>query len=75
MGGTLPEHLFDLIELSEMNLEHAQFSGTIPEEIRLLNHTLMDLFLNDNGFTGSVPQAFVFLTALGTYCSRAANIV
>ena len=69
LGGTLPKELFSLTDLSELNLKRASFSGSIPEEIRLLNASLMDLYLNDNAFTGSVPEAFDYLTALGTwYC-------
>ena len=67
MGGTLPEELFQLKELSELNLQKASFSGTIPESIRMLNSTLMDLYLNDNLFSGSVPEAFDYLTALGKF--------
>jgi Leucine-rich repeat (LRR) protein len=65
LGGTLPEVMFALTKLSLLNLEGASFSGTIPETISLLNASLMDLFLNDNEFTGSVPVAFDYLTALG----------
>ena len=66
LGGPIPEEMFVLTDLSEMNLEGASFSGTIPESFKRLNASLMDLFLNDNEFTGSVPVAFDFLTALET---------
>lgn len=66
LGGAIPEEMFVLTDLSEMNLEGAAFSGTIPESFKRLNASLMDLFLNDNEFTGSVPVAFDFLTALET---------
>lgn len=66
LGGPIPEEMFVLTDLSEMNLEGAAFSGTIPESFRRLNASLMDLFLNDNSFTGSVPEAFDYLTALET---------
>lgn len=66
LGGTIPNEVFQLTSLSEMNLENAQFAGTIPELFKNLNATLMDLFLNDNQFTGSVPVAFDVLTALET---------
>jgi hypothetical protein len=45
----------------------ANFTGTIPEKFALLNVSLMDLFLNDNEFTGPVPVAFDHLTALGKF--------
>ena len=66
LGGAIPDEMFLLTKLSEMNLENAQFAGTIPELFKNLNSTLMDLFLNDNSFTGSVPVAFDHLTALET---------
>ncbi|CAB9501711.1 expressed unknown protein [Seminavis robusta] len=66
LRGTIPDEMFALTDLSEMNLEGASFSGTIPEEIRLLNASLFDLYLNDNAFTGPVPEAFDHLTALET---------
>jgi len=67
MGGPIPPQMFALTDLAEMNLEGAQFSGTIPEDFKLLNASLMDLYLNDNQFTGPVPLAFDALTALGNY--------
>ena len=67
LGGTIPSEMFVLTDLTEMNLEGAQFSGTIPEDFKLLNASLMDLFLNNNKFTGSVPAAFDHLTALGKF--------
>jgi len=66
LGGEIPTEMFVLTDLSEMNLENAQFSGTIPELFKNLNASLMDLLLNNNRFTGSVPVAFDYLTALET---------
>jgi hypothetical protein len=66
IGGTIPDSIFTLTSLDELNLENAQFTGTLPERFRLLNVTLMDLFLNENQFTGPIPEAFDYLTALET---------
>ena len=66
LDGPIPEEMFVLTDLAELNLEGAGFSGPIPESFKRLNASLMDLFLNDNQFTGSVPVAFDYLTALET---------
>ncbi|CAB9523060.1 leucine rich repeat [Seminavis robusta] len=66
LSGTIPDAVANLTHLSELDLSFNAFEGTVPEEIEALNFTLMDLFLNNNEFTGSVPVAFNFLTALET---------
>ena len=66
LGFTLPDEMFHLTNLAELNLEGAQFSGTIPESFKNLNASLMDLYLNDNSFSGPIPVAFDYLTALET---------
>jgi hypothetical protein len=66
LGGAIPDEMFVLTDLSEMNLEGALFSGTLSENFRMLNASLMDLSLNNNQFTGPIPEAFDYLTALET---------
>ena len=67
IGGAIPDAMFSLTDLAEMNLESANFTGTIPEAFRRLNASLMDLFLNDISFNGKVPEAFEITANKGKY--------
>jgi hypothetical protein len=75
IGGPIPDTMFSLTDLDTMNLESAAFSGTIPEAFRRLNASLMSLLLNDNNFTGRVPVAFDYLTALREFTSVATSLL
>ena len=63
MGGPIQESFFDLVEMTELNLERASFSGTIPESF-INFQDIAILKLNNNTFTGPVPAAFANLTHL-----------
>ena len=57
MYGTLPTHLFELQSMSTLKLFSANFTGTLPTEIGLLNQTLNVLDVSNNDMTGSIPVA------------------
>jgi Leucine-rich repeat (LRR) protein len=69
MGGDLPEQIYTLPKIVELNLASAKFSGTLSERFALLNTTLQYVNLKDNQFTGPIPQAFDVIQFLGK-CSR-----
>lgn len=58
MTGTIPEDFpRTAVNLRHLYLEHNQFSGQPPVGLSTTgNERLIDLFLNDNQFTGSVPD-------------------
>ena len=66
MGGEIPPELFQLPALQILDLSNAKFNGTLSEEVGSLNDTLKSLLLNDNSFSGPVPQALGTFGVLGT---------
>ena len=64
--GTLPQFLFDFVELTELTLAGAAFSGTLSEDFSRLDR-LETLHLNNNTFTGSIPAAFDSMIELSEY--------
>lgn len=65
LGGRLPSALFGLPNLVILDLSGGQFTGDIYD-IGPLNDTLKDLILNDNFFTGTVPEALGNFGIIGT---------
>ena len=70
IGGSIPKELFGLQNLTLMDLSNARLTGTLSEEFRLLNDSLMELFLDYNHLSGTIPEAFDYLTALGKQASE-----
>ena len=64
IGGTIPEEIFFLPELEEMDFSGAAFTGTLSESFQLLANSLRRVKLADNSFVGSIPEAFDSLTSL-----------
>ena len=57
MGGPLRDSLFDVIGMTELNLERASFNGTLSESFANFRDIAI-LQLNNNSFTGIIPTAF-----------------
>lgn len=49
--------------VTTVNLAGQQFEGYIPTSLSLLT-TLLNLYLNDNAFSGDIPEPFTFLPRL-----------
>ena len=61
---TIPPQLFNLSNLTYLNLENNELSGEIPEELSNLTN-LTELYLNDNtSLTSALPQSLTGLTKL-----------
>ena len=61
---TIPSQLFNLFNLTYLNLENNELSGEIPEELSNLTN-LTELSLNDNAsLTDALPQNLTSLTKL-----------
>jgi len=58
MGGQLPSELYRLPQLDELVLSNANFEGILSEDFRFLNETIRQIVLNDNRFSGTLPEAF-----------------
>ena len=67
-GGSLPNTLFILIDLTELSLEFGKFYGNLSESFVNLQEMAL-LRLNNNTFTGTIPQAFDQMTHLSKYDS------
>lgn len=63
IGGTLPSALFDLIDLSVLELSNATFSGPLSEDFSKLGN-ITQIILDNNAFTGTIPRAFETLEKL-----------
>ncbi|KAG6407995.1 hypothetical protein SASPL_130997 [Salvia splendens] len=63
ISGEIPQELFLLTELMDLNLNQNVLNGSIPPEIGLLSK-MEYLALGINNFTGSVPAALGNLTRL-----------
>eukprot|EP00797_Seminavis_robusta_P001235 Sro1077_g238690.1 leucine rich repeat (335) ;mRNA; f:33416-34618 len=67
LSGSLPSAgIGNWTRMRVLDLSYNQFRGTIPENLHFLNSSLQDLILNDNAFSGELPEAFYHLTALET---------
>mmetsp|Transcript_23701 Transcript_23701/g.55216 ORF Transcript_23701/g.55216 Transcript_23701/m.55216 type:complete len:178 (+) Transcript_23701:2473-3006(+) len=64
LDGRLPTQLFQLPSITTIDVSHCSLEGTLSNEFALLNGTLRNLILNNNPFTGPVPQGFDELTRL-----------
>ena len=61
---TIPPQLFNLFNLTYLNLENNELSGEIPEELSNLTN-LTELYLNNNAsLIGTLPQSLTELTKL-----------
>ena len=67
VGGTIPSELYRLEFLQEIHLQNATFEGKLSEDFRLLNRTLEEVLLNDNNFSGPVPQGLDVCRRLRKY--------
>lgn len=57
MGGTIPAELFTL-PLRELNLGNAKFEGElVNDQFLQLKDSMIFLYLNNNNFSGAIPQA------------------
>jgi hypothetical protein len=64
MMGSIPPELYQLTRLTDIVFGNSRMTGPLPEDIHLLNATLTILHLQQNTFTGPLPQALDVLTAL-----------
>ena len=64
VGGTIPDRMFALPVIEEIDFTGATFSGTLSESFSELSESLRRLKLSDNDFAGSIPTAFDSLTML-----------
>ncbi|KAK4774782.1 hypothetical protein SAY86_009717 [Trapa natans] len=56
LSGEIPDGTFDgMLSLKKLHLAHNQFSGQIPESLVELPR-LMELTMEDNRFTGAIPE-------------------
>ncbi|MGZ8852716.1 MAG: leucine-rich repeat domain-containing protein, partial [Thermoanaerobaculia bacterium] len=61
-SGPIPASLFGLTRLERISLARNQLTGSIADFTRLA--TLIELSLNENAFTGTIPAAITTLTSL-----------
>ena len=54
LGGSIPEELYDLVNLEAVYLYHNQLSGTISTKIGNLDN-ILHLQLSHNQLTGTIP--------------------
>lgn len=59
LSGTIPSELGGHDELVSLMLHDNGFTGVIPEELRFLNDTLEELFLQNNQLNGPLPDIFL----------------
>jgi hypothetical protein len=64
----LPSGLFDLIDLTALELSYCSFSGPLSESFAQLAN-ITQIRLNNNTFTGSIPMVFATLE----YLSKSLN--
>jgi hypothetical protein len=57
MGGEIPAELYRLENLRVLQLQNANFEGTLSEDFGLLNQTIATISLNGNDFSGDVPRS------------------
>ena len=62
LSGPIPASLFGLTRLERISLARNQLTGSIADFTRLA--TLIELSLNENAFTGTIPAAITTLTSL-----------
>jgi hypothetical protein len=67
MNGTIPESLYQVTQLLDLNLQQANFSGTLSEKISNIVG-LQYLYLNNNSFYGPVPSGIDALSRLSKSC-------
>ncbi|KAL3925912.1 MAG: hypothetical protein SGILL_000089 [Bacillariaceae sp.] len=60
---SIPEEIFDVTSLTELNLSDSMFSGTISSKVSSLTN-LVHLVLSGNGLSGNLPSEFGQLKAL-----------
>ncbi|CAB9522480.1 leucine rich repeat [Seminavis robusta] len=66
LNGPLPDTLFeDLTQLEKLDVESAALTGTLSEQLALWNDSIQILRLQNNQFTGIIPNALDALTRLG----------
>jgi hypothetical protein len=64
MMGSIPQELYQLTRLTHIGFSNSRMNGQLLEDIHLLNSTLSFLELQQNTFTGPLPEALDVLTAL-----------
>jgi Leucine-rich repeat (LRR) protein len=74
LSGTVPNDLFENIDLTALRLDYNALEGTIGTSIGELK-SLRDLRLNNNKFTGSLPITLWALSNLGTLIIVTLSIV
>jgi hypothetical protein len=62
--GGIPEELFTLPNLVELDLSNSEFTGPLSPSFSNLAASLQRLHLDNNGLTGTVPGSFGALTNL-----------
>ena len=65
LTGSMPDYLFDLVNLEILFLSSNNLVGGIPPRISNLKSHLRGLYLSDNQLTGTVPGAICDLQQLG----------
>jgi hypothetical protein len=65
LTGSIPDDLFDLVNLEILFLSSNDFVGGVPPRISNLKSRLRGVYLSDNQLTGTVPEAICDLQQLG----------
>eukprot|EP01018_Ginkgo_biloba_P027715 Gb_00104 [translate_table: standard] len=64
IGGSIPPHIGNLTNLTDVSLSYNLFSGSIPSEIKILRN-LERLRIRTNRLQGSIPSEISHLQTLG----------
>lgn len=64
--GSIPEALYNNIDLTALRLDNNNFSGQISSGVGDLR-AIRDMRINNNTFSGNLPVALFRLNKLGTY--------
>ena len=67
MRGTIPDEFFELTRVTELDLSDASFSGSLSEEFSNFSETMRRIVLNNNSFSGRIPEGFAEMTLLSEY--------
>ena len=57
MSGQIPDILYTLPNLTEIDFSQCAFTGGISDSLKLLNGTLVRLYLDGNNLSGPLPEA------------------